>query len=204
MSKFNAAFWKWFGASKVVDAEGKPLVVYHGTPRDFSSFQLSSIGRFGPGIYLTDDPKSASEYAVAHTASAKRGGHSVAASVMPLYVRVQRPFIEGEMGDFWTRFGGTTDAEVVKTMLRNGYDGIIIRNSDGSSDVIVFDPTQIKSATGNDGTWDADDPDIRSNPATEISELRAGVRRAKAAGDHAAARGLQEEIEKIEDHFGLS
>jgi len=42
-----------------------------------------------------------------------------------------------------------------------------------------------------------------NNPATELSELKAGVRRAKAAGDHAAARGLQEEIEKLEDHLGL-
>lgn len=29
-------FWKWFGDSKVVDADGKPLVVYHGTASDFS------------------------------------------------------------------------------------------------------------------------------------------------------------------------
>jgi hypothetical protein len=30
-TKFNDAFWKWFGDSKVVDEHGQPLVVWHGT-----------------------------------------------------------------------------------------------------------------------------------------------------------------------------
>lgn len=32
----TAAFQRWFGDSKVVDADGKPLVVYHGTNADFN------------------------------------------------------------------------------------------------------------------------------------------------------------------------
>src|SRR5690606_2634929 len=32
-------FKKWFGDSKVVDDEGKPLVVYHGTDKDFEAFE---------------------------------------------------------------------------------------------------------------------------------------------------------------------
>ena len=35
------AFKKWFGDSKVVDADGKPLVVYHGTARAFEKFRKS-------------------------------------------------------------------------------------------------------------------------------------------------------------------
>ena len=31
-------FWAWFGDSKVVDDEGRPLVVYHGTAADFTEF----------------------------------------------------------------------------------------------------------------------------------------------------------------------
>jgi hypothetical protein len=34
----NPAFRKWFGKSKVVDADGKPLVVYHGTFAEFEAF----------------------------------------------------------------------------------------------------------------------------------------------------------------------
>ena len=32
-------FWRWFGDSKVVDEQGRPLVVYHGTPADFKAFK---------------------------------------------------------------------------------------------------------------------------------------------------------------------
>ncbi len=31
-------FWKWFGRSKVVDKEGCPRVVFHGTKQDFKSY----------------------------------------------------------------------------------------------------------------------------------------------------------------------
>lgn len=48
------AFKRWFGDSKVVDAEGKPLVVYHGTPNDFSQFL--------PGAYFTEHPAEATAY----------------------------------------------------------------------------------------------------------------------------------------------
>ncbi|MDR0646171.1 MAG: hypothetical protein LBG46_04225, partial [Elusimicrobiota bacterium] len=35
------AFKKWFGDSKVVDSEGRPLVVYHNTTKSFNKFDLS-------------------------------------------------------------------------------------------------------------------------------------------------------------------
>ena len=34
-------FWNWFGDSKIVDKQGRPLVVYHGTPSRFNSFDPS-------------------------------------------------------------------------------------------------------------------------------------------------------------------
>lgn len=45
------AFGRWFADSKVVDASGAPLVVYHGTASDFSRFD-SGRG----AIYFTSDP----------------------------------------------------------------------------------------------------------------------------------------------------
>jgi hypothetical protein len=36
----SAAFKRWFGKSKVVDADGKPLVVYHGSQKNFRKFEL--------------------------------------------------------------------------------------------------------------------------------------------------------------------
>ena len=49
------AFKAWFGDSKVVDADGKPLVVYHGTLGDFGEFLRFS--------WFTANPDEASGYA---------------------------------------------------------------------------------------------------------------------------------------------
>ncbi len=46
-----------------------------------------------------------------------------------------------------------------------GYDSVIYQNVvEGGTSVIVFSPTQIKSAIGNRGTFDPADPNIRHNP----------------------------------------
>lgn len=60
-----ANFWKWFGDSKVVDSNGKPLVVYHGTRSDFDKFDLSKAsknGLLGRGFYFTNNREFASVY----------------------------------------------------------------------------------------------------------------------------------------------
>src|SRR5271166_728756 len=50
-------FKKWFGNSKVVDEEGNPMVVYHGTTHDIKEFD-TSVGNidnhYGRGMYFTD------------------------------------------------------------------------------------------------------------------------------------------------------
>lgn len=51
----NDAFWKWFQGSKVVNADGSPKEVYHGTPNTFDTFDTSLI-------FLTDDKSMASDY----------------------------------------------------------------------------------------------------------------------------------------------
>jgi len=62
-------FKRWFGDSKVVDAEGKPLVVYHGTKADFEQFDpqaanSSSMTGVPEGVIsLSSSPEAASSYA---------------------------------------------------------------------------------------------------------------------------------------------
>lgn len=51
------AFKAWFGDSKVVDADGNPLVVYHGTMGDFEAFdpELAGYGSsLGEGFYFSN------------------------------------------------------------------------------------------------------------------------------------------------------
>jgi len=83
-------FWRWFGDSKVVDADGKPLVVYHGTNKtengeSFTVFDTyaSRYGLMGTGSYFTEDPDVASSY------TTKGNGDSP--SVYPVYVSLKTP-----------------------------------------------------------------------------------------------------------------
>lgn len=58
-------FRNWFGDSKMVDEEGKPLVVYHGTGRNFESFDPSASPKNSyslRGIYTAKNPRTAEEY----------------------------------------------------------------------------------------------------------------------------------------------
>lgn len=60
----SEAFMRWFGGSKVVDAAGNPLSVYHGTARpDRVGTQFrKSRATSGPMAYFTDSPTVASNY----------------------------------------------------------------------------------------------------------------------------------------------
>lgn len=58
-------FAKWFGDSKVVDADGNPLVVYHGTSESFDQFDTSislTDGR-DRAAFFSDTPEVAATYA---------------------------------------------------------------------------------------------------------------------------------------------
>jgi len=41
--KFNANFWKWFKKSKIVDSNGEPQIMRHGSVVDFYIFEKSKI-----------------------------------------------------------------------------------------------------------------------------------------------------------------
>jgi len=57
-------FYKWFGNSEVVDKQGRPLVVYHGTPTEFYKFakEKQIAGYYGKGFYFTDIMEKTDHY----------------------------------------------------------------------------------------------------------------------------------------------
>jgi hypothetical protein len=154
------AFRKWFGDSKVVDAKGKPLVVYHGTVKSFDEFNAdaepySYESDRGKQFFL-DNPQGASDYAIG--TSDAYGGN---ANVMPVYLRMENPRIEevdGPPSEWWD---SNADALYWQMdVVDGGHDGLIVRG-DGETMYVTANPAQIKSATGNRGTFDATNPDIR-------------------------------------------
>ncbi|MGP9490817.1 PLxRFG domain-containing protein [Psychrobacter sp. AOP7-B1-24] len=71
------AFKKWFGDSKVVDGNGNPLVVYHGTNANFNTFSASDVG-----IHVGTEDQANSR------AEQKEGDDF---KLMPLYVKAENP-----------------------------------------------------------------------------------------------------------------
>ena len=150
-------FKRWFGdwvnkpysASKVVDVDGKPLVVYHGTDADFTVFKSKD------GNYWF----SASED-YAEAMAEERGGNRV----MQTYLNMRKPYYAKLKPSQFS--DPNFEAPIIREAKSKGYDGVIIEN-DTSNDLekdtfyVVFAPTQIKSATDNIGTFDGSNPDIR-------------------------------------------
>jgi hypothetical protein len=96
LQTMSPAFRRWFGASKVVDAEGQPLMVYHGTAVDFGAFDTRG-GRgktFGTGAFFSSNPATASSYA------GGEGGH-----LKPVYLSLQHPAVIDAGGRNWNRIG---------------------------------------------------------------------------------------------------
>jgi hypothetical protein len=238
MTKFNDAFWKWFGDSKVVDADGNPLVVYHGTNAlEFSRFKrrLGDIGiHFGTIGQAEDRAAYRDEYMKDHSES------SNGLRLIPVFLSIQNPLRLPDMGA-WNadkldykladmfydakeiigraRTANAKTAACRDVIERHGYDGVVYKNegetagaieirarirqlapliwksgeqgvmemkpsdspeylaysqarkayedyrkNKAEDSYIAFYPEQIKSAIGNDGSWNKNDPDMRSNP----------------------------------------
>lgn len=145
--------------SKVVDADGRPLVVYHGTTADFSAFSSEFIGDgdgrldWGEGFYFTDRADAANGYASGD------GG-----SVMPVFLSIKNPatnkvMLSPEVQDV---LGDDMGFEDLTSLLESkGYDGVEFTHRDGAKEYVAFRSEQIKSATGNNGDFDPANSDIR-------------------------------------------
>ena len=146
------AFRKWFGDSRVVDADGKPMRVYHGTgATDIGAFNVSDRGSYGGGIYLTPEIRGANDYAI------YRGAPS--STVYPVYAAIKNPASGSEAAQVASWKGEENARE---ELIRRGFDGVVDMRS---GEIVAFYPEQIKSAIGNNGDFDGSNPDIRYNAA---------------------------------------
>ena len=160
-------FKKWFGNSKVVDNEGNPLVVYHGTEN--GSFEVFSEQRVEDGFFFTDNIETAKEYAEIAPFLAEDmtdEEKTEASKIYQVYLKIENPYIADMEGE---DYRGTAVQGYIDEARELGHDGVIIKNivdkrytdSEGSlgTDYIVFNPEQIKSVD-NQGTFDENNPNI--------------------------------------------
>jgi len=177
------AFDRWFGDSKVVDENGNPKVMYHGTGFGFNSF-WSNRGNL---LYFAKNPVVAEGYAERVGEDQRDMGNyddeigerseDGGASIYPVYLSAQNIFdaeneahlakLSNVASDELRRSGGDYDyVESNQSEIKAaGFDGVYVRENpdilSGDRDIAVFSPSQIKSATGNIGTYDPDNADIR-------------------------------------------
>ena len=172
-------FKKWFKESKVVDKNGQPLVAFHSTDKNFSVFnvdrELSTRSKnpnySGPlGSWFTAPSLYDMEYEPGNAETAVSFSEGKEGDVMmPVHLSIQKPKEYEGYEDFQSDRSSFPSIETMKkSLVDEGYDGIVIRNSmtDGNvdrDDWVAFKPTQIKSATGNIGTFDETNPDITFN-----------------------------------------
>lgn len=164
-------FKAWFGDSKVVDAAGAPLRVFHGASQVIEVFNRKASAASEQGIPHVNEVGS---WFTTGRSDAKFFGPRVAS----VFLSVSNPaVVEGwaglealakkagaELGA--KRYGpGRMDGEKLRAWLkRQGHDGIkIIGGEDSVAGLdywVALDPQQIKSATGNRGTFDPSNPNI--------------------------------------------
>lgn len=174
------AFSKWFGESKVVDSQGLPRVVYHGTDGDFAKFDAGMSGKNyrstggQRGLFFTSSPGTASVYAErpamarldpSNPDDADFGDGT--ANIMPVYLSLQNPLVVDTTKSPDKFFDYNRDRLYARAD-KAGADGIIVRGVGGfKRDLFVaFESGQVKSAIGNRGTFDPKNPDIRYSART--------------------------------------
>lgn len=214
----TANFKNWFGdwendpenASKVVDENGEPMVVWHGRSAEFNTFEKKEGVRFimgledkvkAEGFFFSPDKGLAEEFA--SNSSRHRGGK---ANVVPCFLNIRKPMdLTGEdydgiyedvtgweymVGmDTQDNLWGIMDEEGMADKIKEkGYDGaIFVEEVDDSYEptkisYCALDANQIKSAENNNGDFSADNNDIRFSLAGE---------RGAAAADKAEERTIR-------------
>lgn len=233
----SAKFKRWFAESKIVDENGKPLVMYHGTAQDIAQFRAKQAG----AIFVTPKAKFAESFADSSeewmrnnykdylpperwkTAQRYMDNDEfdkvsammpTRANIMPLYVKAEKPFdasnkamADEVIQEALLRFGEKRpdgkpaifkdgsptlyDAGVIRLNLSGklnnwstieepwfqatlrdlGFDSFYVTEG-GVKNLAVYDPTQLKSATGNSGEFDPANPDIRYSVISGPDEPR--------------------------------
>ena len=186
-------FMRWFGnwkkfpknASKVVNKDGTPRIVYHYTNSEFWSFDTEKSGSnqgqtHGDGIYLSTSPDEFSYagkyrmelYAVIKNPFEMQLTDKQAKYVLEKYAATKHDLDKynglyrnhamekltspTRVFDYLAEYAADNGIKVSDILKDLGYDGV----HDGS-EWVAFDSTQVKSATDNIGTFDGGNTDIR-------------------------------------------
>lgn len=193
-------FLDWFGdwidnpeaASKVVDDNGEPMVVYHGSKNAKKIKEFSDARSHGRAYWFSPDY----DFSLFEFGGEKKG------NVLSVFLSSQNilDFRSNKeaFNDFssWvyekdgarasadmesyvrsTGLPSHADSNIYEYAREKGYDGIVLQErvkamyGDDVISYAVFDPTQIKSAISNNGEFDSRNADIRMQVLEDSNDL---------------------------------
>ena len=182
-------FKNWFGdwekdpehASKVVDENGEPKVVYHYTDENFTEFKEENVGKntFGNatdayyaattaiGTWFTDNNKQPAYmgepmqvFLNARKPFDCESLENLAASLSWYITEEDKQFYEED----WENHQAIIEAgkEFQREKIKDGYDSVVIDDEEfGGTSYVSFSANQIKSADNNNGDFSTENNDIR-------------------------------------------
>jgi len=191
-------FKQWFGDSKVVDENGRPMVVYHATAKDFMYFDPKKLAKNTRhptaklGFFTAANPASTDEF-ITVPYGLRRGAYEEGANIMPLYASIQNPAIIPS-GDFVMQSMALQNMkkkdadkfidDYLQSLRDEGHDGILIKanktgrglaggNEFTSDNWVALDPSQLKSAIGNTGAYGQRVPTAQEAKSLKMSQKKA-------------------------------
>lgn len=200
-------FNKWFEGSKVVDDQGKPLKVYHGTANSFDEFSNEFVGKslghpndinYQKGFFFTTDIEEA------EFVSKEAPGNNP--TIIEAYINIKKPYIVKIKND--EPIGGINKTsepsvyydnmadEIMIAAEESESDGIIVKNIETNKQLIIpFEPDQIKIIKKT-RTSVKGDPIKEADKKLEqmYAESGEGLKHSK---DLAIAAGTFERIERV-------
>jgi hypothetical protein len=175
------AFKKWFGdwenspetASKVVDINGEPMVVWRGESKDFNVFEYKKLGSTlktawrNAGFYFSPTKQGAEQYMYFYQRGVLK---QFFLNIKNTYTLDSKEFFDiMDWGSLPTQRFKTnksaTDFAIkrISEIKSANYDGafVTILENNNVLEIIAFEPEQIKLADGSNTTFDGNNPDIR-------------------------------------------
>lgn len=155
----SLGFHSWFKGSKIVDASGNPLRMFHGSrphAPEIKEFHTPE----GDGAYFTPDP----QYAEGFTNDITGKLQDCYGAMYPVYLSIKNPYVvyAKDPSPAYLKFierGFNTEQ-----LKRKGYDGaMLFVDGFGLDQVIAFRPDQIRSAI-------AERPDIEPQSALDLTQ----------------------------------
>lgn len=180
------------GNSGPVGADRVPLVFVRVGADDLDHLGQKGQDWNGLGVYLTSSSNIAGEDTL------DPGDLWDSLSTM-VYANVRRPFVADAEFKDKVRESPPARIELLKGVLqRKGYDGLVLEREDGSLELVVFDPSQVKSADSDDGFFDANEAGIGFSDLPEHDSPRS-LGRWQGAGLGEARLAAPSNITMIDD-----